>query len=70
MKQSGQPLPLLQKRSRDGRDKYVAFQWLAMSIEPGTNLRKIAQEAKVDRAAVVKQINWAKNPYCLLNRQH
>jgi hypothetical protein len=60
-KQSGPPSPIIQKRSRDGRDKHVAFEWLAMSIEPGINLRIIATKAKVDRAAVVKQINWAKS---------
>jgi hypothetical protein len=57
-KQSGQAMHKVQKRSRDGRDKLIGFAWLAMSLA-GTSLAMIATEAKVDRAAVVKQIKWA-----------
>jgi hypothetical protein len=59
-KQSGQTVDKVQKRSRDGRDKLIGFAWLAMSLA-GTSLAMIAKEAEVDRAAVVKQIKWAKS---------
>jgi hypothetical protein len=59
-KQSHQTVHKVQKRSRDGRDKLIGFAWLAMSLA-GTSLAMIAREAEVDRAAVVKQIKWAKS---------
>jgi hypothetical protein len=56
-KQSTQTL-YTPKRSRDGRDKYIGFEWLAMRLA-GTSPAMIAREDEVDPAAVVRQIKWA-----------
>jgi hypothetical protein len=57
-KQSAQTLHMAQKRSRDGRDKYIGFEWLARRLA-GSNPAMIAKENKVDLAGVLRQIKWA-----------
>ena len=59
--QSDQTLPIIRKRSRDGRDRYIGCEWLVKNLLVGTSLAEIAKEAKVNRAAVPKQVKSAKS---------
>ena len=58
--QSVKTSQMVNKRSRDGRDKYVGAKWLAMKMA-GMNPAMIAKEDQVDLAAVVRQIKWAES---------